>query len=241
MSTSSFDYRTIDALRDLKKLSARQLAQQSGVSPGNLSGWLRGAPGRLGAERIGEVVKALGLDPSGSLQPGIHRWTTTMGNEDIERFEHVVRSLLPGGVEAIFIWGNESMTELFILGGIARSIYIFRPRLRPDIRIILILRQLSPKSFLPSARSIRIGALGAGSFWYGGSRADQHPGDSFIEVPQNILHRLLDSEDLSVQILDDLLGLDPSKGHNWTWEMVNSELDARGITPEETARKMGLV
>ena len=241
MSTSSFDYRTIDALRDLKKLSARQLAQQSGVSPGNLSGWLRGAPGRLGAEKIGEVVKALGLDPSGSLQPGIHRWTTTMGNEDIERFEHVVRSLLPGGVEAIFIGEDQSWTEWAFLGGIARYVAVFRPNRRPDIRIILILRPLNPKSLMPSARTIRIGALGAGSFWYGGSRADQKPNDSYIALPQNIVHRLLDSEDLSVQILDDLLGIDSSKGHDWTWEMVTSGLDAKGITPKETALKMGLV
>lgn len=226
----------IDQVRTLKKMSVRELARRSEVSPGNLSGFFRGLPSRLGSEKVARVARTLGLTDTGLL-PGVHVWEgESMLLSEMEKIEGTVRTLLPGGMTAVSL---KPENDFWGAGG-SWDVTVLIPHFSKEVRVVLTLPAMSPKDFFVSTRGLRLGALGKGSRWFGGSLGDQAVPDSCVTLTPSRLDRIRQEAELTVADLDAILGIGPSIVHEWTWEQVTASLSAMGITPEATARKMGL-
>lgn len=227
--------KVIDQLRIMKSLSVRELARISEVNQAHLSGWFKGISGRLSSEKIEKVLLTLGLDRNGIPLPGIQRYTVpSMSTTDMEKAEWALRTLLPGGFLIITLRPDG------VLDGITRYDYALIPNLYPGVRVILSLKTFNLKDIIVSSRGLRLGGLGAGSRWYGGSVSDKRPTDSFISLQSSVVERIVNDENMSISSLEEILGLS-STGKDWTWEMLNAGLEAKGITPQEAAKALGLL
>ena len=227
----------IDQVRTFKKLSIRGLARISGVNPANLSGWFREHPGRLSPQKILQVLEALGLDPAGFPFPGIHRLeASSQSVSEMDRLEGTVRALVPGGATAVRLRPDTPR------GRGSRDFYVLIPHCRPDVRVVLSIPvSRTPRDLLSSVRELRPEGLGVGSTRGGGEIGGTDPNGSFLSLPGPLVDRIAADERLSVEDLDGMLGLSMSGDRGWTWARVTTGLEAKGITPKETALKMGLV
>jgi len=236
VSSKTNDPFFIDSLRGLKGLSLRKLAEKSGLDPSSLSYWIRGKESRVSTERLKSAKTVLGLSETGLL-PGIHRWKTpSMVVWDIEKAEYALRTLLPGGGTVVIVARDGIVAQHLIFN----QALVFVPTVFQDIRIILKYA-LSVQRINPIAqeRGIKLGGLGPGWKWYGGSVADESPMDAFLKLPSKSFNRIDTDESLTVPDLDALLGI--SGVSDWTWERVSAVLESKGITPEEAARKCGVL
>lgn len=219
-----------------KGLTPHRLALNIGIEPSNFSRFLTGKAGMLSHENLLRVSDAIGFDlEKRSLKPGIHRFhSKSLTVEDMDRVEGTIRTLLPGGVTCIPIKPVKN------LKGYMRYDYVLIPHLHRDVRVILSIKTLSAKSFFTSERGLRLGGLGAGSKWRGGAVSDDCPTDSALVLPSPLIERILVDKSLTLESLDEIVGIS-SEYTDWTWEMVTFGLEAKGITPQETAKKMGLI
>lgn len=229
-----------EVLKDLiilRGLSPHRVALNLGIEPSNFSRFFKNKSGVLSAQKLAGVVDYIGLTESGRLKPGIHRWSSpSMVSVDQDRIGRITRRLLPGGVIAVPI-----CSDFFSF----RFLYVLVPNLSPDVRIILSIANVSVKGLQgmvtgDKARSVRLGDFGQGSKWFGGSVSDAVPSDSAVTLPPSQLDRLRQDEDLSVEDLDEMLGLSISGDQGWTPERLIAGLEAKGISYGEAARKLGL-
>lgn len=230
-----------EALKDLiilRGLSPHRVALNLGIEPSNFSRFLKNKSGVLSAQKLAGVVDYIGLAESGRLKPGIHRWSSpSMLPVDQDRIGRITRRLLPGGVIAVPI----SSSDFFSF----RFLYVLVPNLFPDVRIILSLPTVSVKGLQGMVvgnpeRRVQLGDFGQGSKWLGGSVSDACPTDSAVTLPPSQLDRLRQDADLSVEDLDEMLGLSISGDQGWTPERLIAGLEAKGISYGEAARKLGL-
>ncbi len=238
MSIERVDVGILDLMRTMKSLSLRELARKTNNSHGNLSTWFQGKMSSLSNERAEEIQRVLGIDPlTGRLFAGIHRWKTPSTTVwDIEKAEYVIRALLPGGGTVVIATRKGIVAQHLIFN----QALVFVPANFPDVRIILkyglSLQRINP---IAPERGIRLGGLGPGWNWHGGSVADESPMDAFLNLSSESFDRINADESLTVPDLDAILGI--SGGSGWTWERLNAVLESKGITPEETARNMGIL
>lgn len=238
MSTTTNDPFFIDNLRELKGLSLRKLAEKSGLDPSSLSYWIRGKESRVSAERLKSAKTVLGLSETGLL-PGIHRWTIpSLMTSDIEKTEYLIRELCPGGTTVFPIQPQNIVpTEVRFFFWMAWALVLF-PLTAPQVRIVLTAK-ISPKhlNFMGGSRFVNP------KYFKGvlpdGSSPDEIPSSAWITLPPEVFDRIKTDSELNVPDLDAILGISGSS--DWTWERVNSVLESKGITPEETARKMGIL
>ena len=219
-----------------KRLTPHRLALNLGIEPSNFSRFLAGKSGMLSEDNLVRVCDSIGFDlATHALKPGIHRFLSkSMTLEDMDRIETTVRSLVHGGVTAI------SIRPEGLLEGFTRYDYVLIPNLDRDIRIVLSIKPISAKSIFSNERGLRLGGLGSGSKWRGGSVSDQLPLDSVLVLPKPQIERIVHDESLTTQALDQIVGItsDPTE---WTWEMVIAGMEKKGVTPREAAKNLGLV
>ena len=217
-------------------LTPHRLALNIGIEPSNFSRFLTGKAGMLSHENLLRVSDTIGFDlETHSLKPGIHRFQSKSNTiEDMDRIEATIRSLLSGGVTGI------PLKPVGMFEGFTRFDYVLIPHLQRDIRVVLSIKTLSAKAIFSAERGLRLGGLGAGSKWRGGAVSDQCPSDSVLVLPSPLIERIVVDKSLTIESLDEIVGI--SSDHtDWTWEMVNSGMEAKGITPRETAQKLGLL
>ena len=238
MSKGLIDPNVIGIIRELKSLSVRDLARFVGTDPGNLSRFLNGRGG-ISSEKQKKILEKLSLEENG-LTAGIHRWKTpSMVVWDIEKVEYVIRTLLPGGGTVVIATRKGIVAQHLIFN----QALVFVPANFPDVRIILkyalSIQRINP---IAPERGIRLGGLGPGWNWHGGSVADESPMDAFLKLSSESFNRVDADESLTVPDLDAILGISGDSGDSkWTWERLNAVLESKGITPEETARNMGIL
>ena len=229
-----------EVLKDLILLrgsSPHRVALNLGIEPSNFSRFLKNKSGVLSAQKLAGVVDYMGLAESGRLKPGVHRWSSpSMLLADRDRIGRITRRLLPGGVLAVSI-----RSDFFSF----RHLYVLVPNLSPAVRIILFLADASVKGLQgrgtgDKERPVRPGDFGQGSKWLGGSVGDDPPSDACVTLPPSQLDRLRQDADLAVEDLDAMLGLSMSGDQGWTPERLIAELEAKGISCGEAARKLGL-
>ena len=229
-----------EVLKDLiilHGLTPHRVALNLGIEPSNFSRFLKNKSGVLSAQKLAGVVDYIGLNESGRLKLGIHRWfSPSMLLADQERIGRITRRLLPGGVIATYI-----RSDFFSF----RYLLVLVPNLFTDVRIILSIATVSAKGLQGmvvgnSERSVRLGDFGQGSKWLGGSVSDNQPSDSAVTLTPSQLDRLRQDADLSVEDLDEMLGLSISGDQGWTPERLIAGLEAKGISYGEAARKLGL-
>ena len=229
-----------EVLKDLiilRGLSPHRVALNLGIEPSNFSRFLKNKSGVLSAQKLAGVVDYIGLNESGRLKPGIHRWSSpSMVSVDQERIGRITRRLLPGGVIATYIH-----SDFFSF----RFLLVLVPNLFTDVRIILSIANASVKGLQgmmtgDKERSVRLGDFGQGSKWFGGSVSDNQPSDSAVTLTPSQLDRFRQDADLSVEDLDEMLGLSISGDQEWTPERLIAGLEAKGISYGEAARKLGL-
>ena len=230
-----------EVLKDLivlRGLTPHRVALNLGIEPSNFSRFLKNKSGVLSAQKLAGVVDYIGLTESGRLKPGIHRWSSpSMLSVDQDRIGRITRRLLPGGVIATYIH-----SDFFSF----RYILVLVPNLFSDARIILSIANASVVKDLQGmvtgdkGRPVRLGDFGQGSKWLGGSVSDNQPFDSCVTLPPSQLDRLRQDADLSVEDLDEMLGLSISGDQEWTPERLIAGLEAKGISYGEAARKLGL-
>ncbi len=219
-----------------KGLTPHRLALNIVIEPSNFSRFLNGKAGMLSHENLLRVTDSIGFDiEKRSLKPGIHRFLSkSLTIEDMDRVEATIRTLLPGGVTCIPI------KPVGKLEGYMRYDYVLIPHLHLDVRVVLSLKTLSAKAIFSAERGLKLGGLGAGSKWRGGSVSDQCPTDSVLFLPSPLIERIVADKSLTIEALDEIVGIS-SDLTDWTWEMVTSSLETKGITPREMAKKLGLI
>lgn len=234
-------FELLNDLISLRGLSVRKSALENEIDQANLSRFLKGDIKRVGPEKIAKLVNYLALDGEGHLKPGIHRWSSPSRLPvDQDRIGRITRTLLPGGVLAIFI-----RSDFFSFC----HLYVLVPNLFPAVRILLSISALSTNSVVKGLqgivtgdkeRPVRLGDFGQGSKWLGGSVSDDQPSDSYVTLTPSQLDRIRKDADLTVEDLDAMLGLSISGDQGWTPERLMAGLEAKGISYEEAARKLGL-
>ena len=219
-----------------KGLTPHRLALNLRIEPSNFSRFMAGKSGMISEENLVRVCEAIGYDPNThSLKSGIHRFTTkSMTLEDMDRIETTVRSLIPGGVTAIPL-KPEGFFE-----GLTRYVYVLIPHLERDIRVILSVKAISSKSFFSDERGLRLGGLGSGSKWRGGSVSDQCPLDSVLVLSKPLIERIVFDESLSIAALDQIVGMTVDSTE-WTWDMIIAAMEKKGVIPREAAKTLGLL
>lgn len=219
----------------LHGLTPHRVALNLGIEPSNFSRFLKNKPGVLSAQKLAGVVDYIGLTESGRLKPGIHRWSSPSRlPADQDRIEGTVRTLVPGGATAVRLRPDT------LMGRGPRDFFVLIPHWRPDVRIVLSIHPQTPRGLPSSSRELRPEGLGVGSTRWGGEIGGTDPNGSFLSLPGPVVDRILADERLAVEDLDGMLGLSISGDRGWTWERVAAGLEAKGIPPEEVARKMGL-
>ena len=241
VSTNTNDPFLIDSLRAFKGLSLRKLAEKSGLDPSSLSYWIRGKESRVSAERLKSAKTVLGLSVTGLL-PGIHRWTIpSLMTSDVEKAEYIVREFCPGG-NTFFPIRAANLLQAFIPGSLGNFLpwiaWVLVPVASPQIRIVLGIKPSAKHSnFLGSSRLLALKSVGG--TLPDGSSPEEIPASAWISLPPEVFDRIKTDSDLSVSDLDAILGISGSP--EWTWERLTAVLQGKGITAEETARKMGVL
>ena len=236
----------IDQVRTFKKMSVRELGRVSGVNQGNLSGWFRGMPERLSPGKIDRVLGALALDPAGFPLPGIHRWTVpSHSRADVLQTESLVQKFLPGGgticpvrrENRIFI---KMTTESYVPWS-PWIRWVLVPLAFPDLRIILEMGEKVKQLLNPFDNHSPDPFRMEGWVWPDGSKGNEKgeiKKSLWVDLPEEKFLRISGDENLSILDLDAMTGI--TGNLKWTWERLIPALKAKGIGPEETARKMGL-
>lgn len=219
-----------------KGLTPHRLALNLGIEPSNFSRFLAGKSGMLSEDNLIRVCDSIGFDlATHALKPGIHRLLSkSMTLEDMDRIESTVRSLVHSGVMGI------PLKPEGLLEGFTRYDYVLIPNLDRDIRIVLSIKSISAKSFFSNERGLRLGGLGSGSKWRGGAVSDQCPLDSVLVLPKSQVERIVQDKSLTIEALDQIVGMTVDSTE-WTWEMVISIMEKKGMTPREAAKTLGLV
>lgn len=226
------DLELLKALILLRGLTPHRLALNIGIEPSNFSRALAGRSGMLSLNSLVRVCNAIGFDlDRRSLAPGIHRFTLKSNDErKMDQSEEAIRSLLPDGTTGILIEKQERV------GGFSGHHYVLFPHLQRNVRIVLSIKTLSP-----IGRGLRLSGLAPGSTWRGGDTTSDHcPPDSVLMLPSRVIDRVTCDKTLTIEALDQIVGLSPDD-MDWTWKMVTAGLEAKGMTPRETAHKLGLL
>lgn len=241
MSTNTNDPFLIDSLRVFKGLSLRELAKIAGLNASGLSFWIRGKEKRVSMERLKSAKTVLGLSDTGLL-PGIHRWIIPSATtSDVEKAEYIVREFCPGGV-TVFPLRSANLVQAFVPASLGNFLpwiaWVLLPVASPQVRIVIGIKPSAKHlNFLGSSRPLALKSVGG--TLPDGSSPEEIPASAWISLPTEVFSRIKTDLDLSVPDLDAILGISGSS--DWTWERVNSVLESKGITPEETARKMGIL
>ena len=230
-----------DEIRKLKGISIRELAKTAEVNQAHLSGWFREIPGRMGTDNIERVLKALSLSDTG-LFPGIHRWMIpSQMTSDVEKVEYLLRELCPGGGK-VYPLRSANIVQAIVPASFGSflpwMLWSLVPVASPQVRIVLSIKP-SPKTlnFLGSIRSLSPKYFGG--ILPDGSSPDEIPSSAWIPIRQEIFVRIKSDPELTVPDLDAILGISGSP--DWTWERLTAVLQGKGITPEEAARKCGIL
>ena len=76
--------------------------------------------------------------------------------------------------------------------------------------------------------------------WYRGSFAEEEPSECYVRLDSTKIKKV-QKPDLSISDLDEILGFRYlTSNATWTKERLIEELDSRGITFEEAARRLGI-
>ncbi len=234
-------------------MSPRRVALNLNIDTGAWSHWLKyETPGKIGKEKLERVANYLGLNFStGDLLPGVHKWQNPGADtSNMQQLRSLILRFFPGG-GVIYPTFPKILFDLEELAGVGKekrkvaAAWVLLPNSRQDVRIILEIAP-SPHS-LSSIFSPE--NLGKGWTWPSGSVVIKPPRLDWKIIETGAFTRLFPKgigdgrvfgeESLTVPDLDAILGISGSS--DWTWERVNSVLESKGITPEETARKMGIL
>lgn len=243
MSIEKLDVGILDLLRTMKSLSLRELARKTNNSHGNLSTWFQGKMSSLSNERAEEIQRVLGIDPlTGRLFVGIHRWTIPSAmTSDVEKAEYIVREFCPGG-STVFPLQSANLVQAFVPASLGNFLpwiaWVLVPVASPQIRIVLGIKPSAKHlNFLGSSRPLALKSVGGKL--PDGSSPEEIPASAWISLPPEVFDRIKTDSDLSVPDLDAILGISGSS--DWTWERLNAILQGKGMTPEEVARKCGIL
>lgn len=231
-----------DEIRKLKGISIRELARSAEVNQAHLSGWFREIQGKMGMDKIEKVLKVLGLSDTGLL-PGIHHWAIpSQTTNDMEKVEYLIREFCPGGVK-IYPLRSANIVHNIVPASFGSflpwMLWILAPIISQNVRIVLSVKSSAKNlnTFLGSTRDLCPKYFGG--VLPDGSSRDWIPTSAWIPLPTEIFDRIKSDPNLGVPDLDAILGI--SGVSAWTWERLNAVLQGKGITPEEAARKCGLV
>jgi len=235
----------IDSLRIFNEISLRKLAKDANLDPSSLSYWLRGIESRVSLERLKPAMTLLGLGEDG-LVSGVHRWTVPshlIG--DVLQVESIVQKLLPGG-GTIYPVRRENR----ILNKMTTESYapwapwirwVLVPLAFPDVRVILKMGEKVKQLINPFDNHTPDPFRMEGWVWPDGSKGtekEEIKKTLWVDLPVERF-RLSDDENLSISDLDGMIGISGSAA--WTWERLNTVLEAKGISPDEIARSQGLL
>ena len=242
MSIEKLDVGILDLLRTMKSLSLRELARKTNNSHGNLSTWFQGKISSLSNERAEEIQRVLGIDPlTGRLFSGIHRWTIPSETTyDIEKAEYIIRELCLGRVR-VYPLRSANLVQAIVTASLGNFLpwiaWVLVPVASPQIRIVLSIKPSAKHmNFIGSFRSLSPKFFGG--ILPDGSSPEEIPSSAWIPIRPEIFLRVKSDPELTVHDLDAILGISGSP--EWTWERLTAVLQGKGITPEETARKMGI-
>lgn len=237
------DVKIVNITRELSGLSIRELARRTGnVQARNLASHFAGQSGKVSQEKLSGVYKVLDLSETGLL-PGIHRWTIpSQTMSDIEKAEYLIRELCPGGVR-VYPLRSDNIVQAIIPASFGSflpwMLWILTPIILQDVRIVLSIKPSAKNlnMFLGSTRELILKYFGG--VLPDGSSPDEIPSSAWIPIPPEIFDRIKSDSDMTVPDLDAILGISGSS--DWTWERLTAVLQGRGITPEEAARKCGVL
>ena len=235
--TISLTYELIKDLIGITGRSVRKAALDNEIDQANLSRFLKGDVKRVGHEKVARLADYLGLTLEGNLKSGVHRWfIASLFPKDLEHLSVVTQILLPGGVIITPIRPN-MLSSL--------CLYAISPIKFLSVRILLSIDSLSSEKLKSSRsgeqeRSLHLSDLGRGSMWYRGSLAEEEPSECYVRLDSSKIEKVQKS-DLSISDLDEILGFRYlSNNTTWTKERLIEELDSRGITYEDAARRLGI-
>ena len=233
----SLNHELINDLIEVTGRSVRKAALENEIDQPNLSRFLKGDVKRVGSGKIAKLVDYLGLTIDGKLKDGVHRWfIASMFPRDLEQLSIVIQTLLPGGIVLIPIRSN-MMSSVHL--------YALLPIKFLSVRILLSIDTLSKKRLMSirggeKERSLHLTDFGRGSMWYQGNFNEEEPLECYIQLDSPKLEKI-QQQDLSISELDEILGF-PSISNSviWTRERLIQELDSKGISYEDAARRLGL-
>ncbi len=238
----SMDVKIVNLVRELRGLSIRELARRTGsVQPRNLASHFAGQSGKVSQEKLSSVCKVLDLSENGLL-PGIHRWSIPSAmTSDVEKAEYLVREFCPGGVK-VYPLRSANIVQAIVPASLGNFLpwilWVLVPLASPLIRIVLAIKPSAKHlNFLGSSRSLCLKYFGG--TLPDGSSPDEIPASAWISLPPEVFDRIGRDEALTVPDLDVIIGISGSS--DWTWERLNAVLESKGITPEEAARKYGIL
>ena len=231
-----------DEIRKLKGISIRELAKSAEVNQAHLSGWFREIQGKMGMDKIERVLKVLGLSDT-SLLPGIHHWAIpSQMTSDMEKVEYLIREFCPGGVK-VYPLRSANIIHNIVPASFGSflpwMLWILTPIILPEVRIVISVKPSAKNlnTFLGSTRDLCLKYFGG--VLPDGSSPDQIPTSSWIPLRPEIFERIKSDPELTVPELDAILGISGSP--DWTWERLAATLQGKGMTPEEVARKCGIL
>ena len=235
------DVKIVNLVRELRGLSIREVARRTGnVQPRNLASHFAGQSGKVSQEKLSGVYRVLDLSENG-LVSGIHRWVIPSPmTSDMEKAEYLIRELCPGGVIVYPIqphpFSPQNTSENIILLNDRAVVLI--PMALPQVRIVLTAK-LELRTLYPVRNCRFVNPKYLGGTLPDGSSPDEIPSSAWVTLPPEVFERIKTDPDLGVPDLDAILGISGSP--DWTWERVRAVLESKGITPEEAARKMGIL
>ena len=236
------DVKIVNLVRELRGLSIRELARRTGsVQPRNLASHFAGQSGKVSQEKLSGVCRVLDLSENG-LVSGIHRWVIPSAmTSDVEKAEYIVREFCPGGVK-VYPLCSANILQAIVPASIGNFlpwiVWVLVPATSPLIRIVLAIKpSVKHLNFLGSSRSLTLKYVGG--TLPDGSSPDEISSSDWIPLPPEIFDRIKSDPDLTVPDLDSILGI--SGASDWTWERLTAVLQGKGMTPEEAARKMGIL
>jgi hypothetical protein len=237
------DVKIVNLVRELRGLSIREVARRTGsVQPRNLASHFSGQSGKVSQEKLSSVYKVLDLSENG-LVSGIHRWSIpSQTMSDMEKAEYLIRELCPGGVR-VYPLRSANIVHNIVPASFGSflpwMLWILTPIIPSEVRIVLSIKPSAKNlnMFLGSTREINLKYLGG--VLPDGSSPDEIPSSAWIPLPPEIFDRIKSDPDLIVPDLDAILGISGSP--DWTWERLMAVLQGKGMTPEEVARKCGVL
>ncbi len=159
---------------------------------------------------------------------------------DMEKAEYLIRELCPGGSIVYPVlpktFSPQNTSENIILLNDRAVVLI--PMALPQVRIVLTAK-LELSTLYPVSSSRFVNPKYLRGTLPDGSSPDEIPSSAWISVGPEIFNRIKSDPDLTVPDLDAILGISGSS--DWTWKRVNAILESKGITPEEAARKYGIL